>query len=200
MGAAYLYRGQFAEATPVLEEGLSLCQATDIRVLFPYVGACLGTAYAYSGRLAEAIPLLERAGATAAMLKIGLGYSSVVTYMSQGYLLAGRTSDAAACAMQALELARANREPAFEARALWALGSSEMGRERFGDAENRYHEAMRLGAELGARPVVAHCHDGLANLYRRIGKQTAAEEHRAIAKGAYSEMGMSYWLEKMGSV
>ena len=46
------------------------------------------------------------------------------------------------------------------------------------------------------RPLVAHCHLGLGNLYRRTGDQAKAEEHLAGAKAMYREMGMSFWLEK----
>jgi class 3 adenylate cyclase/tetratricopeptide (TPR) repeat protein len=199
VGAAYVYRGHFVEAVPVLEQSVALCQATDIRLLFAYIGACLGMAYAHSGRLTEGVPLLERAVATASALKIGLGHSIVLAFCSQAYLLAGRTGDAAASAAHALDLARANKEPAFETRALWALATAELQRERVAEAEEHYEEALRLGMRLGIRPLVAHCHHGLATLYRRIGKQPAAQEHMAIATTMYGEMRMQYWCDRLQS-
>jgi len=45
------------------------------------------------------------------------------------------------------------------------------------------------------RPLVAHCHLGLAKLYRRTGKREYAQEHMATAATMYREMGMTYWLE-----
>jgi hypothetical protein len=53
-----------------------------------------------------------------------------------------------------------------------------------------------LAEELGMRPVVAHCHLGLGELYRRTSKREQAREHLATATTMYREMGMTYWLEK----
>jgi hypothetical protein len=63
----------------------------------------------------------------------------------------------------------------------------------------RYHEAVarhRLSEELGMRPLAAHCHLGLSNLYRRVGKRGQAQEHLCTAATMYREMGMNFWLEK----
>ncbi len=46
------------------------------------------------------------------------------------------------------------------------------------------------------RPLLAHCHLGLAKLYRRTGKRIESDEHLAIATTMYREMDMTYWLEK----
>jgi len=44
--------------------------------------------------------------------------------------------------------------------------------------------------------LIAHCHAGLAKLYRRTGKGEQAQEHLTTATAMYREMGMTYWLEK----
>ena len=46
------------------------------------------------------------------------------------------------------------------------------------------------------RPLVAHCHLGLAKLYRRTGTRREAQEHFATATTMYREMDMRFWLEK----
>jgi hypothetical protein len=46
------------------------------------------------------------------------------------------------------------------------------------------------------RPLVAHCHRGLGELYRRADKREEARAHLATASTMYREMGMSVWLEK----
>jgi hypothetical protein len=53
-----------------------------------------------------------------------------------------------------------------------------------------------LASELGARPLIAHCHLGLGKLYRRTGQRDQAREHLGIATTMYREMGMTYWLEQ----
>jgi hypothetical protein len=47
------------------------------------------------------------------------------------------------------------------------------------------------------RPLVAHCHAGLARLCRRTGNRPQADEHFATATTMYREMRMTYWLEKI---
>jgi len=44
--------------------------------------------------------------------------------------------------------------------------------------------------------LVAHCHLGLGELYRRTGKREQAQEHLSTATTMYREMGMTYWLEQ----
>jgi hypothetical protein len=63
-------------------------------------------------------------------------------------------------------------------------------------AEGYYREAMALGEDLGMRPLVAHCHLGLGNLYRRTGKRQEAHEHLTTATTMYREMGMRFYLEQ----
>jgi hypothetical protein len=46
------------------------------------------------------------------------------------------------------------------------------------------------------RPLAAHCHRGLGELYRRTGDGAKAGEHLATAIAMYREMGMDFWLEK----
>jgi Tfp pilus assembly protein PilF len=64
------------------------------------------------------------------------------------------------------------------------------------DAEESCRRGIALGDAIGAKPEVAHCHAGLARLYRRTGRQQQAEEHFTTATTMYREMGMTYWLEK----
>ena len=56
--------------------------------------------------------------------------------------------------------------------------------------------AARIAADLGMRPLVAHCHLGLGKLYRRTGQREQAQEHLTTATTMYREMGMTYWLER----
>jgi hypothetical protein len=50
------------------------------------------------------------------------------------------------------------------------------------------------------RPLVAHCHLGLAQLHRRACDRPKAEEHLTVATTMYREIGMSGWAEKVGAV
>jgi uncharacterized protein HemY len=55
---------------------------------------------------------------------------------------------------------------------------------------------MTLAEELGMRPLVAHCHLDLGDLYRRAGKGQEASAHLATAIAMYREMDMRFWPEQ----
>ncbi len=55
---------------------------------------------------------------------------------------------------------------------------------------------MILAEELGMRPMLAHCHLGLAKLYARTGREQPAEGHLSTAATMYREMNMRFWLER----
>jgi tetratricopeptide (TPR) repeat protein len=118
-------------------------------------------------------------------------------YLAEGYLLADRPDEAKRTADQALELAREREERGFEAWALRLQAEIAATATPIGEvAETRYREAMALATELEMRPLVAHSHLGLGELYRRTGDSAKAAEHLTSATAMYREMGMTFWREK----
>src|SRR5262249_42947411 len=63
-------------------------------------------------------------------------------------------------------------------------------------ARAHYGRALALAEELGMRPLIAHCHAGLARLCLRMGEPHAAEAHGATAAALYREMGMMHGQEQ----
>jgi hypothetical protein len=59
-----------------------------------------------------------------------------------------------------------------------------------------YGKALALADSRGMRPLVAHCHLGLATLHRGIGDGLTAREHLSTAATMYREMDMRFWLEQ----
>ncbi len=49
------------------------------------------------------------------------------------------------------------------------------------------------------RPIVAHCHLGLARFHRRTDKRQEAQEHLSAAVSMFREMDMRFWLEQAES-
>ena len=47
------------------------------------------------------------------------------------------------------------------------------------------------------RPLMAHSHNGLAQLYSKAGKRQKAHEYLCTANTMYREMGMGFWLKKV---
>src|SRR5262249_9535244 len=118
IGHVYLTQGDFPRGIPVLERGLSLCQACDIPYFFPSMARELGTAYALSGRAAEALPLLEQAASEG---RRG-GQALWFVPLSEAYLLAGRSEDTLELAQRALDLSRDYKQRGYQAYALRLLG------------------------------------------------------------------------------
>lgn len=73
----------------------------------------------------------------------------------------------------------------------------QQGPAEHGNADAHYRRALTVAAELGMRPLVAHCHAGLAKLDARGGKIAEAREHFAVTTAMYREMEMTFWLEKI---
>ena len=122
----------------------------------------------------------------------------IVTHLSEAYMLADRLEEAIACGDRALALARERGQRGYEAWALRHLGEIASCRYPFDaeTAEGHYREALGVASELGMRPLVAHCHLGLAKLYRRTDKRQEAQEHLITATKMYREMEMRFWLEQ----
>jgi predicted ATPase/class 3 adenylate cyclase len=200
-GHAHLRSGRIEAAIPALERGLRVAEAAEIPVGRLILGYCLGSAYALGGRSHDAVPLLERVVELERSRGRRGGHARTIASLGEALFLADRGSEAREQAESALKLSREVHERAQEARILWLLG--EMQAHRSGpDAravEAHYREAMAIADELGMRPLVAHCHAGLAKLLRRTGRRTESDEHLAAAAQMYREMGMTYWLEKAGA-
>ena len=63
-------------------------------------------------------------------------------------------------------------------------------------AEARYREALAAGRNLGMRPLQAHCHAGLAQVYVAAGAVERARAEFNAAIELYRAMAMTTWLAK----
>jgi tetratricopeptide (TPR) repeat protein len=130
----------------------------------------------------------------------GIGYfhSLSVLQLGEACLLADQLEDARAAADRGLMLTRERGERGSEAWALRLLGDIASRRDprEVETAEGHYRAALALAAELGMRPLAAHCHLGLGTLYRRTGQLQLARDHLTIATTMYRGMDMSLWLQK----
>ena len=60
-------------------------------------------------------------------------------------------------------------------------------------ARQVYVDALRQAEELGMRPLSAHCHLGLGELYSILRDVSQARQHLEWALALYREMDMYYW-------
>jgi len=111
---------------------------------------------------------------------------------------ADRLEDARSLATQALAVTREFNQRACEAWARRLVGeiASHGKAPDFATAEDSYRQALTLADELGMRPLVAHCHLGLAKLHRRPDRREQAAEHLDTAATMFREMDMRPWLEQ----
>ena len=198
LGLLYLRMGEWAKAISMLERCVHICETADVPMMFAYTAHFLGSAYALSGRVADGLALLERAAAQAASIGIVALHSLRIAHLGEAYLLTGQIEKAMASATQAADLARDHDERGSAAWTLRLLGEIHSHRDppEVTVAEDSYLQAEALAAELGMRPLVAHCHLGLGRLYQRTAKREQAHEHLTTAMMMYREMDMRYWLEQ----
>jgi class 3 adenylate cyclase/tetratricopeptide (TPR) repeat protein len=197
IGQVQLVQGTLAQAIPVLERAIGVCETWNLLVIHRTAALALGLVYALYGRLAEALAVLEEAEAQAPAIRI-FDTSTARTALCTGYVLAGRIAEATELVPRVAEIAAKYGYRGTQARAWRLLGEISALRDppEVAQAEDHYRRTLTLADELGMRPLVAHCHRGLGRLYRRIGERQKAEEQVAIALAMYRDMDMGFWLEK----
>jgi tetratricopeptide (TPR) repeat protein len=195
-GVLRLRQGDLPKAITTLEKSLALCRQWQLMALFEVIAGHLGAAYTLAGRAAEAIPLLEEA------LERGQRHwlEPVPSLaLAEAYLRADRAQDAGQQAERAFVLARQRGQRGHEAWLRWLLGeiAAHDAAPVSPVAEEHYREALSLATELRMRPLIAHCHRGLGDWYRRSGDRGRAEEHLTTARMLYREMNVKLWLSEM---
>jgi tetratricopeptide (TPR) repeat protein len=180
----------------MLDPALALCRASGDRSWLRWILAGLGSASTLQGRLVEGRALLEEAISESICTGALLNHSRWVAGLSEVCRLAGRSEEAWQHARQALALARQHKERANEALALHQLGAVHAHADPpdVASAETHYQQALSLAEELGMRPLVAHCHHGLGNLYAATGQREQARTALATAIALYRSMDMTFWL------
>jgi DNA-binding NtrC family response regulator/tetratricopeptide (TPR) repeat protein len=196
LGTVHALQGDCPRALQTLGRSLELAHDWNVGHLIPYSEVYLGFVLALSERVNESIAVLEQATTNGGMT-LGMAFWSVaLTFLGEAYLLAGRLEEAREAIERALRQTREQGQRWREARAIYALARIEAhGDTRDVDlARTHYGEAQALATEFGMRPLVAHCHLGLGQLYRRVDKPVQAHEHLTTAVSMYREMNMRFWL------
>jgi class 3 adenylate cyclase/tetratricopeptide (TPR) repeat protein len=196
LGDLYLAQGDLDHAIRVYDQGLALCRASGSRNFLRPIMAGLGYATALQGRLAEGRALLEEAISESSRTATLSNHSQRAAWLSEVCRLAGRGEEAWQYARQALDLALQLKERRNEAHALHQLGvvHAHADPPDIVQAEAHYQQALALAEELGMRPLVAHCHQGLGRLYHQTGQREQAHAELSTAIELYRAMDMTFWL------
>jgi tetratricopeptide (TPR) repeat protein len=199
LGTLKLDQGDFAGAVAPLERGLDLCRTREAPLLLHDFAWALGAACHGTGRRADGVTLMEEAArGVAERNRRWSGWANYAGALGGAYLLDGRLPDATRLAQDGLVAARRLGEREVECRLLRLLGDIAAHPDRFDvdAAEAHYRQALALAEELSLRPLVAHCHLGLGELYRRAGTRQESRKHLTTAGTMFGEMDMPYWREK----
>jgi tetratricopeptide (TPR) repeat protein len=178
----------------MFDQSLALSRASGIRNL--QIGPYLGAAYALQGRLAEGRALLEEGISKGLSMGGMVGLPGWFAWLSEVCRLEGHGEAAGQHARQALDLARQQKARGNEALALHQLGAVQAHADSLdiAQAEASYQQALALAAELGMRPLAAHCHHGLGTLYATMGEREQARSALTTAVDLYRAMDMTLWL------
>jgi tetratricopeptide (TPR) repeat protein len=196
IGLCSLRQGDLHGALPRLERAMRLCQDADLPIYFHQIAAPLGAAYALAGRVADAVALLTQAIEQATAMAMVVFQVSCRLSLGEAHLLAGRLEEAQVLAERAWALGREHQERGDQAYALRLLGEIAARQEppHIGEAEDSYRQALAFADELGMRPLQAHSHLGLGNLYCKMGRREQARTELCTALELYRAMDMTFWL------
>jgi transcriptional regulator with AAA-type ATPase domain/tetratricopeptide (TPR) repeat protein/DNA polymerase III delta prime subunit len=199
MGNAQLGRGPTAGAAEKLEEAYHYCENAELLAIRPWIATDLACARRLGGRVEETLALLGAAIEEAAAHGLLSQHSLRYAYLSEAQLAAGREEEAEASATRAVALAVEHGESGFRVDALRAL-ARVAGLRSSPDLEAataHLGDALALAEDLRMRPAIAHCHDDLAQVSRRMGRREAAARHLEAARELYRELDLPYWRERL---
>jgi class 3 adenylate cyclase/tetratricopeptide (TPR) repeat protein len=196
LGVLFLIQGETDKAIPLLERALRICQSASIPVYLPFVASRLGAAHLIAGRISDGLPYLEQGVENFPSVgRVGFLSLSMV-WLGEGYLRSLRLADASDLAKRALDLSRAHKERGHEAWALKLQGDIALHQQNIEEAEQCYQRAFALSVELGMRPLQAHSHVGLGQVYEAMGLAEKAQFELSAAVRLYRSMEMALWLPK----
>jgi class 3 adenylate cyclase/tetratricopeptide (TPR) repeat protein len=197
LGVLYLAQGELERAVGVLEPGLEIQESGELLALRVMFLAALGHARTLADRPAEALPLLEQSVEASAFAR-SPQHPFPLLFHAEACLRAGQIERGAEAASRGLQFSRARGEAGSEAWSHRLLAEAGLRRRPLDVpfVEEHYRRAMALAAERGMRPLVAHCHLGLAELARHSGAGQDVRPHLATAASMYRQLEMSSWLDK----
>jgi len=196
LGLVYLLHGKLDSAIKTLERGLALCRDADVLASFSFTAASLVQAHSLLGHPDHALPILEEAVGPEKVSFSTVPMIYPLMALAEAYRLKGQIESAIHYVEKALSIFRQNGGRGFGAWALYYMAKiqCDYGPDHMQQSIHSYGQAKEQAAELGMRPLLAHCHMGLGQLYLKGGRSEEARSELTAALDLYSSMGMSFWL------
>jgi class 3 adenylate cyclase/tetratricopeptide (TPR) repeat protein len=198
-GMLHLLKGDWARALSRIEKWIAILQSGNVAMLLPWAIASSAWALAQAGEASEALKriregeqLLENQLASGIVAHRGWAYHAV----GRACLVLGRLDEARRLGERAVESSQ--HQPGFAAHAQRLLGDIAAHPDRLNAEASaaHYRKALALAELHGMRPLIAHCHLGLGELYRRTGQPQEAYDQLTTATTLYGDMDMDFWLKR----
>jgi tetratricopeptide (TPR) repeat protein len=199
-GILYLVKSDWLKASSLLERAITEFHRRKIALMLPTAIASYAWALAQLDRRHEALNHL-REGEQLLQLQTEKGIVGDTAWayhaLGRAAILLDQPSDARRLADLAVKSSQ--HHPGFGAHAQHLLGdiATHLYRGDGEHAEGHYRQALALAEPRCMRPLMAHCHHGLGQLYCRAGRRQKAHEYLCTANSMYREMGMGFWLKKV---
>jgi tetratricopeptide (TPR) repeat protein len=196
LALAYLRSGKLDPAIELLQKALTLIRDAKVQTLFSFIPGALGHAHLLMGRPDLALPFLEEAVSPQNLRVSTVPSIYPITELAEAYRLNGQIERAIERAEEALAIFRRTGERGFGAWALYAMAKIQVsqGTKQMEKAMHSYRQAIDQATELGMRPLLAHCHLGLGQLYLGNGRMEEARAEIETAVDLYRSMDMNFWL------
>ena len=164
-GMVMLLRGNAREAVGIFDHLLRLCKAHDLDAYLSRIMAALGCAKARSGQIRDGLQLLREAVALDRSDEARTTHAFALTALAEASLLAGDAEDALSHVTELLRQANKYRERGEEAHARWLHATIlSVSGESSDAAGTMFMDVAGIAAELGMKPLLAHCYLGLGDL------------------------------------
>ena len=149
-------------------------------------------------RTTRALTLLEE-GTKEDNLRASFWPTHPLIILADAYRAVGKVSEAAETVSRALKISDKRGERGFEAWAMLVTAGIKNAAQRPEEANNWYQRALKQASNLSMRPLVAHCHLGLADSHLHLGTKKQAQLENKTALEMYHSLGMTYWqLSRQG--
>ena len=198
-GFVLSHQGDTASALVSLEHGYQICRSAQISFLVPVLSTSLGHTYSLAGRPDEGVELLSRAVGYSQFAKFPYGVAWSTVYLGFARLLTGHADSVIAQANSAVDLASRHHYRAVEASARRLVAEARHRSGQINAAEASYLEALKIASDLGLRPEIAHCQNGLAQICFLLGRTHEGDQLLHAANLLYSSLEMPIFPLHVGT-
>jgi tetratricopeptide (TPR) repeat protein len=196
--AVLTVKGDFANAIQKGEQALSICEATEGTLFYPWVAAWLGSAYAHNGRTAAGIELISESAQRFITMDSLLGLTETTFLLPEAHYFAGAIQTSLNAAIKGLEMERMTTISLYRPMMLELIGRIHTNPDYYEpDASQRnFQEGLTSAMKQDNRVVIAHCHAGLGRLNHTMDNSAKAKDELTRACEMYRNMDMTYYLRK----